>query len=90
MSDSRVAQIHTLLQSAFQPSELDIRDDSALHAGHAGAASGGGHYHVRIRAIAFAEMRPLARHRAVYAAVDAMMGTDIHALSIDAAAPEPV
>nr|MBV6630379.1 BolA family transcriptional regulator [Oceanococcus sp. HetDA_MAG_MS8] len=70
---------------AFSPRELSIRDDSAQHAGHAGAASGAGHFFVHIRAAEFAGMPPLARHRAVYAAVDDMMGSEIHALSIDAA-----
>lgn len=86
MSAARIDELTRLLTAAFAPTELAIRDDSALHAGHAGAASGAGHFHVRIRAAAFAGMAPLARHRAVYAAVDSMMGTDIHALSIDAAA----
>ena len=86
MSQERVARIEALLQAAFSPSELSIHDDSAAHAGHAGAASGAGHFNVRIRAPEFVGMAPLARHRAVYAAVDEMMGRDIHALSIDAAA----
>lgn len=85
MSTDRIGKIRQLLEDAFNPSALDIRDDSALHAGHAGAASGAGHFHVRIRSAKFAGMAPLARHRAVYAAVDGMMGHDIHALSIDAA-----
>ncbi len=89
MSAERVGRITALLEAAFDTTDIQVRDDSALHAGHAGAASGAGHFHVRIRAHAFAGMPPLARHRAVYAAVDAMMGSDIHALSIDAAAPEP-
>lgn len=88
MSTARVARITALLETAFATTDIQVRDDSALHAGHAGAASGAGHFHVRIRASAFAGMPPLARHRAVYAAVDSMMGGDIHALSIDAAAAE--
>lgn len=88
MSEQRVARITALLEKAFQTTDIQVRDDSALHAGHAGAASGAGHFHVRIRASTFTGMLPLARHRAVYAAVDDMMGSEIHALSIDAAAPE--
>ncbi len=88
MSAERVAQITRLLENQFQPTEIQVRDDSAQHAGHAGAASGAGHFHVRIRAAAFSGMPLLARHRAIYSAVDEMMGSDIHALSIDAASPE--
>lgn len=86
MSTERVEKITQLLSQAFHPNQLQVRDDSALHAGHAGAASGAGHFHVVIRAAAFEGMAPLAKHRAVYAAVDSMMGCDIHAISIDAAA----
>ena len=81
----RISMMEQRLTKAFSPRELRIRDDSAQHAGHAGAASGAGHFFVHIRASAFAGMPPLARHRAVYAAVDDMMGGEIHALSIDAA-----
>jgi BolA protein len=69
--------------AALEPTELDLRDDSALHAGHAGAREGG-HFHVRIVSRKFAGLAPLARHRLVYAAVAGLMGRDIHALSIDA------
>ena len=81
----RIRMMEERLNQAFSPRELRIRDDSAQHAGHAGAASGAGHFFVHIRADAFAGLAPLARHRAVYAAVDDMMGSEIHALSIDAA-----
>lgn len=69
--------------ATLEPIELDLRDDSALHAGHAGAREGG-HFHVRIVSRKFAGLAPLARHRLVYAAVAGLMGRDIHALSIDA------
>lgn len=71
------------LQEALQPDLLEIRDDSALHAGHAGAREGG-HYHVVIRSAHFAGLAPLARHRLVYSAVGDLMGGGVHALSIDA------
>ena len=92
MSDSsvkaaRVERIRTLLEAALQPAELAVRDDSHLHAGHAGAASGGGHFHVKIVASAFEGQRLVMRHRLVYDAVQAMMHTDIHALAITAVAP---
>jgi BolA protein len=83
---TRVERIRSALEAAFQPSELEVVDDSHKHAGHAGARDGRGHFTVRIVSEAFAGMPPLARHRAVYAALGEMMQTDIHALSIDARA----
>lgn len=82
--EARVAAIRDVLEAAFTPSELEIRDDSHRHAGHAGARDGRGHFDVRIVSKAFAGMTPLARHRAVYAALGDLMTTDIHALSIRA------
>ena len=84
MSAARVEAIRAALQAAFAPQVLEIRDDSHRHAGHAGARDGRGHFHVRIVSEAFAGMAPLARHRAIYAALGTLMQTDIHALSIDA------
>lgn len=81
---SRVERIRQALQAALAPLELDVTDDSHLHAGHAGARDGRGHYTVRIVSDAFAGKPPLARHRAVYAALGDMMATDIHALIIQA------
>ena len=83
--DARIAEIHKRLESAFDPYELAIQDDSHLHVGHAGAQSGKGHFSVRIRAADFADLKPLERHRAVYSALGDLMQTDIHALAIDAA-----
>ena len=85
----RMARMRGLLAAAFAPAELEVVDDSHRHVGHAGARDGRGHFTVRIVSDAFAGMTPLARHRAVYAALGDMMETDIHALSIDARAPEP-
>lgn len=85
--EQRVAAIRTLLQQAFAPSLLEVRDDSHRHAGHVGARDGRGHFDVAIVSAAFAGQSPLARHRAVYAALGTMMVTDIHALSIRASAP---
>ncbi|MDL5366395.1 BolA family protein [Xanthomonas sp. NCPPB 2654] len=83
----RVERIRTALQAAFAPQALEVEDDSHRHAGHAGARDGRGHFNVRIVSPAFAGMAPLARHRAVYAALGEMMQTDIHALSIQAEVP---
>lgn len=82
--EARVEAIRSLLQAAFVPTELDVIDDSHRHAGHEGARDGRGHFRVRVVSAAFAGMAPLARHRAVYAALGELMQTDIHALSIEA------
>ena len=87
MSD-RVERIRKTLEAALLPTELEVRDDSHKHVGHAGARDGRGHFHVRIVSAAFVGLAPLARHRAVYAALDNMMTTDIHALAIDARIPQ--
>jgi BolA family transcriptional regulator, general stress-responsive regulator len=83
---SRVDRLRAALESALAPAELDIRDDSARHAGHAGAREGG-HFHVTITAAAFSGRSAVERHRMVYAAAAELMGRDIHALSIDAREP---
>ncbi|MBH1611112.1 BolA family protein [Stenotrophomonas maltophilia] len=75
------------LQQALAPSVLEIEDDSHRHAGHAGARDGRGHFSVHVVSERFAGLGPLVRHRAVYAALGAMMETDIHALSIRALTP---
>ena len=85
---SRIEQFRTALEAALSPSLLVVTDDSHKHAGHAGARDGRGHFHVQIVSEAFAGLSPLARHRAIYAALGQMMETDIHALSIQASAPE--
>jgi len=78
--------IRVRLTSALAPAQLEIRDDSALHAGHAGAREGG-HFHVTIHSAQFAGLAPLARHRLVYSALADLLGRGIHALSIDARLP---
>ena len=88
MSDNRVDRITALLTEAFAPSKLQVKDQSHLHAGHAGAQDGRGHYEVTIVAEAFANRRPLVRHRMIYDALGSLMETDIHALRINASAPD--
>ena len=78
----RVAEIRQRLETAFAPELLEIEDQSHLHVGHAGARDGGGHFRVRIRATALANMNRVKRQRAVYAAVGDMMPAEIHALSV--------
>ncbi|WP_093139847.1 BolA family protein [Pseudoxanthomonas sp. GM95] len=75
------------LQAGLAPLQLELEDESHLHAGHAGARDGRGHFRVRVVSPLFAGKLPLARHRAVYAALGDMMQTDIHALSIEAMTP---
>lgn len=86
----RVDRIRAALTAAFAPQHLVIEDESHRHAGHAGAAGGRGHFRVEIVANAFAGQPALARHRQVYAALDALMQSDIHALSIQARTPDEV
>jgi len=87
MSVERVAKIEALLTEAFSPSHLLVKDQSHLHAGHAGARDGRGHFDVTIESAAFRGKRPLACHRLVYDAMGSLMETDIHALRIHARAP---
>ncbi|MEM5317823.1 BolA family protein [Paraburkholderia sp. JHI869] len=83
----RMALIETRLTAALAPVSIEVRDDSAQHAGHAGAAAGG-HYHVTIVALAFAGKARVARHRMVYDALAEAMQRGIHALAITALTPE--
>jgi BolA protein len=85
--DHRVERIRAALETALAPSLLEISDDSHLHAGHAGAASGGGHYSVKIVSDRFHGLRLVMRHRLVYDAVADMMRAEIHALAITALTP---
>jgi len=87
MSSDRIDRIRTRLTETLQPDSLDIIDESAKHAGHAGAASGGGHFILHIVAAAFQDKSLIQRHRLVYDALGDMMQRDIHALSIQAATP---
>lgn len=74
--------------AALQPLKIELEDDSHLHAGHAGAQSGGGHYRLHIVSGQFAGKNTLARHRMVYCALGEMMQHDIHAINIKANTPE--
>lgn len=89
-NNPRMEQIRARLQAALAPQEMVLDDDSALHAGHAGAASGGGHYTLRIISSKFEGLKLVTRHRLVYDSVHDMMHRDIHALAITALAPSEV
>ena len=86
-SDSRLERLRAALAAGFSDAVFDLVDESHLHAGHVGARGGKGHFRLIITSDAFAGLLPLARHRKVFAALDALMATDIHALSIDAKTP---
>ena len=88
MTTERIDLIRSRLEQELQPVALEIIDESAKHAGHAGAASGGGHFIVNITAAAFRDQTPIQRHRRVYAALGDIMHSEIHALSIQARTPE--
>ncbi len=86
MNAARVERIREAL-AALQPVRLDIRDDSAKHAGHAGARDGRGHFSVVIVSAAFEGLPLIQRHKRVYAAMGTLMDTDVHALAIIAKTP---
>ena len=88
MSQQRYDMIQARLSTALNPIKLELADDSHLHAGHAGAKEGRGHYRVTIVSTQFAGLRPIARHQLVYRSLGELMQTDIHALSITAYTPE--
>jgi BolA protein len=84
---SRTERIDETLRATFSPIECQLEDESALHAGHIGAASGGGHYRVRLVSSRFEGLNRLARHRLVYDCLLEMMQAEIHALNIIALTP---
>lgn len=86
-AETRIERIRSRLQAALSPLALVIEDDSAKHAGHAGAALGGGHYNLRIVCSQFEGLKLVMRHRLVYDSVHDMMHAEIHALAITALAP---
>ncbi len=75
---------------ALQALSIDIVDDSAKHAGHEGAKSGGGHYRMSIVSPLFVGLRTVERHRMVYEALGTLMQREVHALSITALSPEEI
>jgi BolA protein len=84
----RELRIRTVLAETFAPEALEVEDDSARHAGHAGAAPGGGtHFTVRIVSAAFAGLSRVERHRRVNAALAEELAGGLHALAIVAKAP---
>lgn len=84
MTAGRVDLIRARIAQALAPAELEVTDESHLHAGHAGARDGRGHFRVRVVSDRFEGLRRLERHRLVYEAVGDLMATDIHALAVSA------
>ncbi|HET6599002.1 MAG TPA: BolA family protein [Burkholderiaceae bacterium] len=80
------SEIETVLRTALEPQALEVRDDSHLHAGHAGAREGR-HFSVRVVSARFNGLSRLARHRLVYDSLNLLIPRGIHAVAIDARAP---
>lgn len=84
---SRVEKIRNRLEEALSPVHLEITDDSAAHAGHAGAMEGGGHFYATIVSEIFEGKSPVQRHQLVYRALGDLMQKEIHAFSMKAFTP---
>jgi BolA protein len=76
--------------AALAPESISVEDESAQHAGHEGARGGGGHYRLVVVSERFAGQSLQARHRMVYEALGTLMNTEIHALAINAYAPNEI
>jgi stress-induced morphogen len=86
---NRQDRLHAELTAAFAPTLLEIADDSARHAGHAGAAAGGQtHYTIRMVSVAFVGQSRVARSRAVHQVLAGEFASGLHALSLSLAAPD--
>jgi BolA family transcriptional regulator, general stress-responsive regulator len=84
----RTAWLNDVLRRGLDPVHLVVEDESHLHAGHPGAASGGGHFRALIVAAAFRGQSQVARQRAVYALLGDAMRSTIHALALRTLTPE--
>jgi len=87
-ASERVAWLRDALQRGLDPVHLVVEDESHLHVGHAGAASGGGHFRALIVSAAFRGQNQVARQRAVYALLGNAMRSAIHALALRTLTPE--
>lgn len=88
VTPSRAERIVNELRRALHTDQVELIDDSHLHAGHAGARDGRGHFRVRVVSPDFTGLRTLQRHQLVYRSLGELMQTDIHALSIAALTPD--
>lgn len=87
LSDNRKSTIEGKLNDALAPDYVQVKDQSHLHAGHAGAKEGKGHFEVTIVSESFAGVNRIGRHRMIFDALGEFMETDIHALRINAFSP---
>ena len=85
--DDRVERIRTILEARFRPLHLEIGDESERHAGHRGATSGGGHYHVVLVSAEFEGRSRLDQHRMIHEALRDLIGPEIHALGLTTRTP---
>lgn len=90
MNEDRITRIRSRIQSALAPESLEVVDESHLHAGHAGARDGRGHYQVVVVSPDFQGKTRLQRHRMVFEAVGDLMVSDIHALGVKAYTPDEI
>ena len=84
---TRADRIRAQLRASLHTEEIELIDDSHLHAGHAGARDGRGHFRVRVVSEDFEGLRTVQRHQLVYRSLGDLMQTDIHALGISALTP---
>ena len=90
MNEQRISVIRARLEEALTPEMIEIDDESHLHAGHAGARDGRGHFRIAVISTRFSGLPRIQRHQLVYVALGNLMQTDIHALAIQALAPEDI
>lgn len=89
--DKRADRIRSVLEARFAPARIEVVDDSAKHAGHAGARPGGEtHYSVLLVSEVFTGMNRVARSRAVHAALEAEFSSGLHALALTLRAPADI
>jgi BolA protein len=88
MTSLRAERIKSMLEQAFAAARVSVLDDSARHAGHAGARNGAGHFVVRIESQEFTGRSRIERHRLVYKALAELLPREIHALNIVAVSPD--
>ncbi len=86
-SMTRAERISDQLRRTLHTNDVELIDDSHLHAGHAGARDGRGHFRVRIVSADFEGLRTVQRHQLIYRSLADLMQTDIHALGIAALTP---
>ncbi len=90
INQDRIRLFETNLKSAFKATQILIEDESHLHVGHTGATSGCGHFRLTIISSEFEGLNKVARHRAVYTALNTPFSNAIHALTIKAIAPSEI